>query len=153
MCVSNIAVLFVFLRCLLPHNPSMMPYTFIVLLLGLMQCFLCTESPDSCPPPAGTWWAVWRCWWLKIIWSSTWTERRLETRCPASAGWRDATRWSTEGGRLWRKYSHIYEIIRWIIKSWRESELGPLCYMYLLSIITVRLQKAWHWYWQVERGG
>lgn len=43
------------------------------------------------------WWAVWRCWSRRITWSSTWTEERPGVKCPASAGWRSAIRWSTEG--------------------------------------------------------
>lgn len=48
---------------------------------------------------SGMWWAVWRCLWLKITWSSTWMEPLLGVRCQGSAGWRDVTKWLTEGGK------------------------------------------------------
>lgn len=56
------------------------------------------------------WWAVWRCSWLKITWSSTWTEPPLGVRCRGSAGSRNVTKWLTGGGqrrKLWRNYSNI----------------------------------------------
>lgn len=49
---------------------------------------------------AGMWWAVWRCLWLKITWSSTWMEPLLGVRCLGSAGSRNVTRWLTEGEKI-----------------------------------------------------
>lgn len=68
--------------------------------------------------PSGTLWAAWSCWLQKITWLFTWTERLLAGRCPASAGWRDATRWST--GSKTENITTVWAAIR--IYSSQECE-------------------------------
>lgn len=73
--------------------------------MGLRTCCL-MMSPCWMSHNAGTWWAAWRCSWLKITWSSTWTELLLGVRCLGSAGSRNATKWLTEGEKG-RNCGHI----------------------------------------------
>lgn len=55
------------------------------------------NNPPSGLLSAGTSSAPWSSWWPRITWSFTWTAPHLAGGCPASPGWRSATKWLTGG--------------------------------------------------------
>lgn len=60
------------------------------------------NNPPSGLLSAGTSSAPWSSWWPRITWSFTWTAPHLAGGCPASPGWRSATKWLT-GGDVWHQ--------------------------------------------------
>lgn len=98
---EGLNAIIVFSACYLPDS-SCSDYHYIMENLFLWVCHGWLHSLERAQanvfPSAATWSAAWRCWWLKITWSSTWTEPLLAARCPESAGSRSVTKWLTEGG-------------------------------------------------------
>lgn len=91
-----------------------------------MLLYLCSESDLSLfALSSGMLWAAWSCWWQKITWLFTWMEQLLVGRCPASAGWRDATRWLTGSKteyhnslwKMWWKWEYSQECITNVVDA------------------------------------